>query len=156
MPITFRLNGQSVTFDGDETMPLLWYLRDHAGLTGTKFGCGVSACGACTVHVDGRATRSCSTAVRAVSTRAVTTIEGLAAGDTLHAVQAAWIEEDVPQCGYCQAGQVMAAVDLLRRTPRPTDADINTITNLCRCGTYPRIRRAIHRAAAALADGGTR
>ncbi|MBC7893924.1 MAG: (2Fe-2S)-binding protein [Cytophagaceae bacterium] len=156
MPITFRLNGQPVSFDGDEAMPLLWYLRDHAGLTGTKYGCGVSACGACTVHVDGRATRSCATTVRAVSARAVTTIEGLAAGNTLHAVQAAWIEEDVPQCGYCQAGQVMAAVDLLRRTPRPTDADINTITNLCRCGTYPRIRRAIHRAAAALADGATR
>jgi isoquinoline 1-oxidoreductase alpha subunit len=156
MPITFRLNGQSVTFDGDETMPLLWYLRDHARLTGTKFGCGVSACGACTVHVDGRATRACTTPVRSVGARAVTTIEGLADGEALHAVQAAWIEEDVPQCGYCQAGQVMAAVDLLRRSPRPTDAEINTITNLCRCGTYPRIRRAIHRAAAALATGGTR
>ncbi len=148
MSIEFNVNGRPVRFEGAEDTPLLWYLRDHAGLTGTKYGCGVAACGACTVHVDGRATRSCSLPVSAIAGREVTTIEGLADGDTLHPVQQAWIAEDVPQCGYCQAGQVMAAVDLLKRVPNPTDEDIATLTNLCRCGTYPRIRAAIKRAAA--------
>lgn len=147
MPVRFQLNGREVLFDGDPTMPLLWYLRDHAGLTGTKFGCGVGSCGACTVHVDSRPVRSCSRAVSTLEGREVQTIEGLASGDTLHAVQQAWIDEDVPQCGYCQAGQLMAAAALLARTPAPTDADINTLTNLCRCATYPRIRRAVARAA---------
>ncbi len=150
MSVSFTLNGNPATFDGDPDMPLLWYLRDHARLTGTKFGCGIAQCGACTVHVDGRAMRSCVTPVRSIEGRKVTTIEGLASGTKLHAVQQAWIEEDVPQCGYCQAGQIMAAVDLLARTPDPGDDDIATITNLCRCGTYPRIRRAIKRAAKAV------
>ena len=148
----FRLNGREVEFSGDPEMPLLWYLRDHARLTGTKFGCGVGACGACTVHLDGRATRSCVLPVSGVDGREVTTIEGLG-GDGLHAVQQAWIEEDVPQCGYCQAGQIMAAVDLLSRVPQPTDADIASLSNLCRCGTYPRIRRAIRRAAGMGGEG---
>jgi isoquinoline 1-oxidoreductase subunit alpha len=150
MAIDLTVNVARLSFEGDSRMPLLWYLRDHARLTGTKFGCGVAACGACTVHVDGQAVRSCVTPVAAVAGRNITTIEGLAQGGRLHAVQQAWIDEDVPQCGYCQAGQIMAAVDLLRRVPEPSDADINTITNLCRCGTYPRIRKAIKRAAAAL------
>ena len=150
MAIEFTVNGEKRSFDGDPQMPLLWYLRDHAGLTGTKFGCGISACGACTVHLDGQAIRSCVTPVAALEGRSVTTIEGLAQGGRLHAVQQAWIDEDVPQCGYCQAGQIMAAVDLLKRVPNPSDADIDTITNLCRCGTYPRIRKAVKRAAASL------
>jgi isoquinoline 1-oxidoreductase alpha subunit len=148
MSVSFTLNGKSATFNGDPDMPLLWYLRDHARLTGTKFGCGIARCGACTVHVDGKATRSCVAPLRSIEGRKVTTIEGLADGTKLHAVQQAWIEEDVPQCGYCQAGQIMAAVDLLARKPDPGDDDIATITNLCRCGTYPRIRKAIKRAAA--------
>jgi len=139
-----------VRYDGDSAMPLLWYLRDHARLTGTKFGCGIGYCGACTVHLDGAATRSCVVPMSAVGGRRVTTIEGLASDGRLHPVQQAWIEEDVAQCGYCQAGQIMAAVDLITRTPAPSDADIATLTNLCRCGTYPRIRRAIRRAAAQL------
>jgi isoquinoline 1-oxidoreductase alpha subunit len=147
MAVEFTINGQRVTFGGDESMPLLWYLRDHARLTGTKFGCGIGACGACTVHVGGSAMRSCITPVAAVAGQSVTTIEGLATGEKLHPVQRAWIEEDVPQCGYCQAGQIMAAADLLRRTPDPSLDQINTITNLCRCGTYVRIRKAIRRAA---------
>jgi len=156
MPVSFTLNGRPTTFDGDESMPLLWYLRDHAGLTGTKFGCGVSACGACTVHLDGRAARACTTPVRGVAGRTVTTIEGIASGGALHPVQQAWVEEDVAQCGYCQAGQVMAAIALLQRSPRPSDAEIADVSNLCRCGTYPRIRRAIRRAAERLAEGGER
>jgi isoquinoline 1-oxidoreductase alpha subunit len=147
MAVEFTINGRSVTFAGDASMPLLWYLRDHAQLTGTKFGCGIGACGACTVHVDGAALRSCITPVAAIAGKTVTTIEGLAEGERLHPVQRAWIEEDVPQCGYCQAGQIMAAVDLLKRTPNPSAGDIDTITNLCRCGTYVRIRKAIRRAA---------
>jgi len=154
MTVHFVLNGDDISFDGDATMPLLWYLRDHARLTGTKFGCGIASCGACTVHVDGRATRSCVTPVQTLAGKSVTTIEGLADGDALHAVQQAWIEEDVPQCGYCQSGQIMAAADLLKRRPDPGDEDIATITNLCRCGTYPRIRRAIKRAASILDEGG--
>lgn len=152
MAVEFTLNGQRASFSGDETMPLLWFLRDHARLSGTKFGCGIGACGACTVHIDGEATRSCLVPLTAVAGRRITTIEGLAQGDSLHAVQRAWIEEDVPQCGYCQAGQIMAAVDLLRRKPNPGVDDINTISNLCRCGTYPRIRKAILRAAALMKE----
>src|SRR5262245_531868 len=150
--VRFWINDVEHRHAGDPAMPLLWYLRDHAKLTGTKYGCGIGACGACTVHVDGAAQRACMTPVSTLGERRVTTIEGLARGDSLHAVQAAWIEEDVPQCGYCQAGQIMAAVDLLRRVPVPSDADIATITNLCRCGTYPRIRAAIRRAATTLAE----
>ncbi len=150
MAIDFTLNLSPVRYDGDPAMPLLWYLRDHARLTGTKFGCGIGYCGACTVHLDGAATRSCVVPMSAVGGRRVTTIEGLASDGRLHPVQQAWIEEDVAQCGYCQAGQIMAAVDLITRTPAPSDADIATLTNLCRCGTYPRIRRAIRRAAAQL------
>ncbi len=147
MSVDLVINGRRQQFDGDAAMPLLWYLRDVARLTGTKYGCGVGACGACTVLVDGRASRSCQIPVESVAGREVTTIEGLARGPSLHRVQQAWIDEDVPQCGYCQAGQILAAVDLLERSPRPTDEEIGRLTNLCRCGTYPRIRRAIRRAA---------
>jgi isoquinoline 1-oxidoreductase alpha subunit len=133
-------------------MPLLWYLRDHAHLTGTKFGCGIGSCGACTVHLDAAAVRSCVTPMSAVAGRAVTTIEGLGRAGQLHPVQQAWMEEDVAQCGYCQAGQIMAAVELLARHPEPSDADIAQLTNLCRCGTYPRIRRALRRAAVLLRE----
>ena len=150
MAIELTVNGKSASFDGDPSTPLLWYLRDHAQLTGTKFGCGIGYCGACTVHVDGAARRACVTPLSAVAGHAVTTIEGLAPAGALHPVQQAWLEEDVPQCGYCQAGQIMAAVDLLRSKPQPTDADIAVLTNLCRCGTYPRIRKAIRRAAVLL------
>jgi isoquinoline 1-oxidoreductase alpha subunit len=149
MTVRFVLNGRDVAFDGDPEMPLLWYLRDHARLTGTKYGCGLGLCGACTVHVDQAAVRSCAITVSAVAGKPVRTIEGLA-GERLHAVQQAWVDEDVAQCGYCQAGQIMAAVELLQRSPSPSDAEIAGLTNLCRCGTYPRIRRAIRRAAAAL------
>ncbi len=136
--------------DGD--MPLLWVLRDLLNLTGTKFGCGIAACGACTVHLDGAAVRSCVLPVSAVAGKAVTTIEGLAAGDKPHPVQAAWIAAQVPQCGYCQSGMLMAAAALLARTPKPTDAEIDAaMTNLCRCGTYQRVRIAIHQAAEARA-----
>jgi isoquinoline 1-oxidoreductase subunit alpha len=147
--IQLTVNGVDREFAGDGDMPLLWYLRDHARLTGTKYGCGGGFCGACTVLVDGAALRSCQVPVAAAAGRRITTIEGLGQ-DGLHAVQQAWIEEDVPQCGYCQAGQIMAAVALLQRAPEPTAADVDTITNLCRCGTYVRIRRAIARAARAL------
>jgi len=150
MAVKFSLNGSQTEFDGAADMPLLWYLRDYAGLIGTKFGCGIGACGACTVHVDGTAIRACVTPLGSLSGKAVTTIEGLAADGELHAVQQAWIEEDVPQCGYCQAGQLMAAADLLARNSDPDDESIDGITNLCRCGTYPRIRRAIKRAATLL------
>jgi isoquinoline 1-oxidoreductase subunit alpha len=145
--IELTINGKSVTFAGDASMPLLWYLRDHARLTGAKFGCGIGYCGACTVHVDGAARRACVTPMSALAGHAVTTIEGLARAGLLPPVQQAWLDEDVTQCGYCQAGQIMAAVDFLNRKPEPTDADISELTNLCRCGTYPRIRKAIHRAA---------
>ena len=148
----FHLNGRPVEFEGDREMPLLWYLRDKAGLTGTKFGCGAGLCGACTVHMDGQAVRSCSLPLAAIDGRRITTIEGLG-GASLHAVQRAWIEEDVAQCGYCQAGQIMAAAALLSRQSTPTETDIAGITNLCRCGTYPRIRRAVRRAAALLKEG---
>jgi isoquinoline 1-oxidoreductase subunit alpha len=144
--LRFTVNGVDREFGGDGEMPLLWYLRDHARLTGTKFGCGGGFCGACTVLVDGAAQRSCVVPVSAIAGRSVTTIEGLGESG-LHAVQKAWLEEDVAQCGYCQAGQIMAAVALLEKTPDPTPAAIDSITNLCRCGTYVRIRRAIVRAA---------
>jgi len=149
--VTFTLNGETVQVDAPDDMPLLWVLRDKIGLTGTKYGCGMALCGACTVHIDGTATRCCVLPIAAVAGRAVTTIEGLGAGGELHAVQQAWIDEQVPQCGYCQPGMIMAVASFLKSNPAPDDAAINeAITNICRCGTYPRIRKAIHRAAAAL------
>jgi len=148
MAVTLKVNGQTHTLDIEPEMPLLWALRDELQLTGTKFGCGIAQCGACTVHIGGVAMRSCSIPVAAAVGKDVLTIEGLASPDgKLHPVQAAWVAEDVPQCGYCQSGQIMAAVALLKEKPNPTDEDINTITNVCRCGTYVRIRKAIHRAA---------
>jgi isoquinoline 1-oxidoreductase alpha subunit len=145
--ISLMVNGIAYTADVEPETPLLWVLRDSLKLTGTKFGCGIAQCGACTVLIDGQAMRSCSVPASAVAGKAVTTIEGLSAEGT-HPVQLAWIELDVPQCGYCQSGQIMAAVALLKDKPKPTDAEINReITNICRCGTYPRIRAAIHRAA---------
>ncbi len=144
--LTLTINGKPFFHSGDPDMPLLWYLRDVLRLTGTKFGCGIGACGACTVLVNGHAQRACLTPIKAAAGQSVTTIEGLES-ETLHPVQQAWIEEDVALCGYCQAGQIMAAVDLLKRKPEPTDQDISHIANLCRCGTYPRIRKAIKRAA---------
>jgi isoquinoline 1-oxidoreductase alpha subunit len=145
-PLPVSINGKPYFHEGDPAMPLLWFLRDILRLTGTKYGCGIGACGACTVLLDGKATRSCTTTMQAAANHKITTIEGLAT-NALHPVQQAWIEEDVVQCGYCQAGQIMAAVDLLQRKPKPNDDDIAGIDNLCRCGTYPRIRRAIQRAA---------
>ena len=145
--VTLKVNGTDHKLDIEPDMPLLWALRDELGLTGTKFGCGIAQCGACTVHVDGVAMRSCSVPVASVDGRSITTIEGLATNGKLHPVQAAWVAEDVPQCGYCQSGQIMAAAALLKQKPNPTDTDIDGITNICRCGTYVRIRRAIHRAA---------
>jgi isoquinoline 1-oxidoreductase alpha subunit len=150
MSVTFKVNGISHTLDVEEEMPLLWALRNELGLNGTKFGCGVAACGACTVHVNGEAMRSCSTAVSDVAGAEITTIEGLAAAhgaaeEMLAPIQAAWIEHQVPQCGYCQSGMLMAVSALLSENPNPSDDEINeTITNVCRCGTYPRIRAAIH------------
>ena len=148
--IKLRINGQEKQFEGDGEMPLLWYLRDQLGLTGTKYGCGIAACGACTVHVDGVATRSCSMPVSAVTeSQKITTIEGLSP-DGSHPVQKAWVALDVPQCGYCQSGMIMAAAALLRQKPNPTDADIDAaITNICRCGTFQEVRAAIHDAAKA-------
>ena len=145
--IEFTLNSQSQTVDVNPAMPLLWVLRDTIGLTGTKFGCGMALCGACTVHLNGSAVRSCITPISAVAGKSVTTIEGLSP-DVTHPVQQAWLEMDVPQCGYCQSGQIMAAAALLKKTAKPSDAEIEgAMTNICRCGTYDRIRRAIHRAA---------
>ena len=142
------VNGQRRQVQADPGMPLLWLLRDELHLTGTKYGCGVAACGACTVRVGGQAVRSCVTPLSAVAGQPVQTIEGLAVDGRLHRLQQAWIDEQVPQCGYCQSGMLMAAAALLERKPRPTDADIDAaMTNLCRCGTYQRVRRAIHRAA---------
>lgn len=152
--IRFTLNGkpQMVNVSGD--MPLLWVLRDTLGMTGTKFGCGMAFCGACTVHIEGNATRSCVTKVSSIEGKNITTIEGLSA-EVTHPVQQAWLELDVPQCGYCQSGQIMAAADLLSKRPKPTDADIDELMrgNICRCGTYQDIRRAIHRAAELKAQG---
>ena len=153
MTLSFTVNGRAVALDVEPEMPLLWVLRDELGLTGTKFGCGIAACGACTVHVDGEAMRSCSVPVGDVAGTAITTIEGLGKAEALHAVQRAWIKHQVPQCGYCQSGMIMAAAAFLAETPRPSDADIDLgVTNICRCGTYNRIRAAIHDAAAELAE----
>ena len=146
-PISFTVNGKRETVNVTPDTPLLWVLRDTLGLTGTKYGCGITQCGACTVHLDGVATRTCTLPIAAVAGKRVTTIEGLSK-DRSHPVQRAWIEEDVPQCGYCQSGQIMAAAALLAKNPHPTDADIDKeMTNICRCGTYQGIRAAIHRAA---------
>ncbi|MEQ9640064.1 MAG: (2Fe-2S)-binding protein [Alphaproteobacteria bacterium] len=148
--LSLNVNGAPHTIDADPDTPLLWVLRDHLNLTGTKFGCGVAACGACTVHVDGEAMRSCSLAAGDVQGSAITTIEGLAPVEAPHKVQAAWVARQVPQCGYCQSGMIMAVAALLAETPKPSDAEIDAaITNVCRCGTYVRIREAIHQAAEA-------
>ena len=152
--LQLNVNGQSVDTDATPDTPLLWVLRDHLGMTGTKFGCGAALCGACTVHLDGEPVRSCQLPLEAVAGRKVTTIEGVSA-DRSHPVQQAWMELDVPQCGYCQSGQIMSATALLARNPSPTDADIDVAMsgNLCRCGTYPRIRSAIPRAAELMKSG---
>jgi isoquinoline 1-oxidoreductase alpha subunit len=143
------INGQTHEVDVDPTTPLLWAIRENVGLTGTKYGCGIAQCGACTVHIDGEATRSCSVQVGDVVGKEITTIEGLAANGKLHKVQQVWIDNDVPQCGYCQSGMIMAVAALLKEKPKPTDADIDAaITNICRCGTYQQVREAIHAAAA--------
>jgi isoquinoline 1-oxidoreductase subunit alpha len=144
------INGKTMELDVDPNTPLLWAIREQAGLTGTKYGCGVAQCGACTVHVDGQAMRSCALPVSAAVGKKITTIEGLAQGATLHKVQQAWIQHEVPQCGYCQSGMIMAVTALLKDKPKPTDADINAaITNICRCGTFQQVREAIHAAAKA-------
>jgi isoquinoline 1-oxidoreductase alpha subunit len=141
------VNGQSHTVDADPDTPLLWVLRDHIGLTGTKYGCGIAQCGACTVHMDGMAVRSCSVPISLADGKQITTIEGLAQNGTLHKVQKAWVDHDVPQCGYCQSGMIMAVAALLKDKPKPSDDDINReITNICRCGTYQQVREAIHSA----------
>ena len=151
--VRLNINGKSVDLDVDPNQPLLWAIREQGGLTGTKYGCGVAQCGACTVHIDGAAVRSCSFPVSAAVGKKITTIEGLAASDnksggTLHKVQKAWLEHEVPQCGYCQSGMMMAVAALLKEKPKPTDADINAaITNICRCGTFQQVREAIHAAA---------
>ena len=152
--IKLTVNGVEHRLEVAADMPLLWALRDHLQLTGTKYGCGIALCGACTVHIDGQAVRSCSVTAASAAGKAITTIEGLAGGDTLHAVQAAWLNRDVAQCGYCQSGQIMTATALLSEQPQPSDADIDAAMagNVCRCGTYQRIREAIYEAAAALAD----
>ena len=150
MPIITTVNGTAHTLDVEPEMPLLWVLREHLGLTGTKYGCGIAACGACTVHLDGRAVRSCVLPVSAADGKQVTTIEGLAQGGRLHAVQQAWVAHQVPQCGYCQSGMIMAVAGLLAQSPAPTDDEIDErLTNICRCGTFARVRAAIHDAAKA-------
>ena len=148
------VNGQLRDVDVEDDMPLLWVLRDELGLTGTKYGCGIAQCGACTVHMDGMAVRSCQIAAATAADTEITTIEGLGTPDALHAVQAAWVEHQVAQCGYCQSGQIMQAASLLDLNPDPTDADIDIVMsgNLCRCGTYPRIRAAVHTAAKKLQE----
>jgi isoquinoline 1-oxidoreductase subunit alpha len=144
------INGKAMEVNVNPTTPLLWALREQVGLTGTKYGCGVAQCGACTVHVDGQAVRSCIVPVSSVEGKKITTIEGLASGAKLHKVQQAWLDNEVPQCGYCQAGMIMAVAALLRDKPRPTDSDIDaSITNICRCGTFQQVRQAIHAAAKA-------
>ncbi|HMV49043.1 MAG TPA: (2Fe-2S)-binding protein [Blastocatellia bacterium] len=154
--IKLKVNGAQRQFDGDPEMPLLWYLRDEINLKGTKFGCGMSLCGACTVHLNGQPIRSCSTPVSAAANKSVTTIEGISP-DGSHPVQVAWQDLDVPQCGYCQAGQIMSACALLAKNPKPTDADIDSAMNgnLCRCGTYLRVRAAIHKASELTASNNT-
>jgi len=143
------VNGKAHDIAVDPDTPLLWVLREQLGMTGTKFGCGIAACGACTVHVDGAAVRSCSMPVSMVEGKKITTIEGLAENGVLHRVQQAWVDLDVPQCGYCQSGMIMAVTALLKENPKPTDAQIDAaITNICRCGTFPRVRAGIHHAAA--------
>ena len=143
------INGKTHDIDADPDTPLLWVLREQLAMTGTKYGCGIAACGACTVHIDGAAVRSCSMPLSAVEGKKITTIEGLADNGVLHRVQQAWIDLDVPQCGYCQSGMIMAVAALLAETPKPTDAEIDAaITNICRCGTFPRVRAGIHHAAA--------
>lgn len=155
MQITLNVNGESRTADVDEDTPLLWVLRESLGLTGTKFGCGIAACGACTVHVNGSAVRSCSVPASSMQGMPITTIEGLAPKEQLHPLQAAWIAHQVPQCGYCQSGMIMAAAALLARNPRPSDAEISVeVTNICRCGTYERVRRAIHSVGQGPSEGG--
>ncbi len=145
--VQLKINGREVEVDVDPDTPLLWAIREEVGLTGTKFGCGIAQCGACTVHIDGAAVRSCSYPAEAAEGAEITTVEGLGTPEALHPVQQAWLEIDVPQCGYCQSGQIMAAVALLAETPDPTDQEINdAMTNICRCGTYPRIKAAIRRA----------
>ena len=155
--IRFSINGKIVTLDVDPSMPLLWVIRENLGLTGTKYGCGIAQCGACTVHIDGQAVRSCVTPISRVGGTTVTTIEGLS-DDLNHPLQRAWLEMDVPQCGYCQSGQLMSAAVLLREKPHPTNEDIDLAMagNICRCGTYPRIRKAIHRAAEIAAKEGAK
>ncbi|MBW7972612.1 (2Fe-2S)-binding protein [Bradyrhizobium sp. BR 10289] len=144
------INGKTLALDVEPDTPLLWAIRENAGLTGTKYGCGIAQCGACTVHMDGVATRSCGVSVAEAEGKKITTIEGLATGNTLHKVQQAWIAQDVPQCGYCQSGMIMAVAALLADKPKPTDADIDeAITNICRCGTFQQVREAIHTIAAA-------
>jgi isoquinoline 1-oxidoreductase subunit alpha len=148
--VSLNVNGKNYQADVDPRTPLLWVLRDAIGLTGTKYGCGIAQCGACTVHIDGVAARSCSVPVSTVGAKKVTTIEGLASDGKLDKVQQAWIDNDVPQCGYCQSGMIMAVAALLNEKPKPSDADIDsTITNICRCGTYQQVREAIHAAAKA-------
>lgn len=144
------INGKNFTLDVEPDTPLLWAIRENAGLTGTKYGCGIAQCGACTVHIEGVATRSCGVSVSEAAGKKITTIEGLASGDSLHKVQEAWIAQDVPQCGYCQSGMIMAVAALLSEKPKPTDADIDeAITNICRCGTFAQVREAIHTIASA-------
>lgn len=144
------INGKTFTLDVEPDTPLLWAIRENAGLTGTKYGCGIAQCGACTVHMDGVATRSCGISVAEAEGKTITTIEGLASGSGLHKVQQAWIANDVPQCGYCQSGMIMAVAALLSEKPKPTDADIDeAITNICRCGTFQQVREAIHMIASA-------
>ncbi len=148
--ISLTINGQARNVDVEPDTPLLWVIRENVGLTGTKYGCGIAQCGSCTVHVDGAAVRSCAMPVSAVAGKRITTIEGLAEKGVLHKVQKAWLDHDVPQCGYCQCGMIMAVAALLREKPKPTDADINSaITNICRCGTFQQVRAAIHAAASA-------
>lgn len=148
--VRLTINGKAHNVDVDPSTPLLWVLREQVGLTGTKYGCGIAMCGACTVHIDGAAVRSCTMPASAAVGKRITTIEGLASGKTLHKVQKAWVDHEVPQCGYCQTGMIMAAAALLQQKPKPTDADIDAaITNICRCGTFQEVRAAIHAAAKA-------
>lgn len=154
--INLSINGKSYSYDGDDDMPLLWFIRENAGLSGTKYGCGIGLCGSCTVHLNGEAIRSCGVPMSEAAGSKITTIENLSKDNTLHFVQRAWIEEDVPQCGYCQSGQIMATIKFLEEFPNPTDEDINNYhTNICRCGSYDDMRRAIHLAAKLQNEGAT-